>query len=45
MSFTERCQQEQRQVELFSSQREGTDALFMQIWAVLDPEPRSLAGP
>jgi hypothetical protein len=46
MSTTERCQQEQRLAELFSRQceanerkdREGADALFRQIWDVLDPQ-------
>ena len=48
MSTTERCQQEVRPAELFSRQGEaterrdweGADALFGQIWAVLDPEAR-----
>ena len=46
MSTTERCQQEQRLAELFSRQceandhkdREGADALFLEIWDVLDPQ-------
>jgi hypothetical protein len=46
MSTTERCQQEQRLAELFSRQgeandrkdREGADALFRQIWDVLNPQ-------
>jgi hypothetical protein len=45
MSTKERCQQEARLAELFGSQREaterkdreGADALFRQIWDVLDP--------
>jgi len=44
MSTKERCQQEARLADLFSRQgeandckdREGADALFMQIWEVLD---------
>jgi hypothetical protein len=44
MSTTERCQQEARLADLFSRQREanerrdrqGADALFRQIWDVLD---------
>jgi hypothetical protein len=46
MSTTERCHQEQRLAELFGSQREanqrkdreGAEALFRQIWDVLDPQ-------
>ena len=46
MSTTERCQQEARLADLFSRQREaddrndheGADALFRQIWDVLDPQ-------
>ncbi len=46
MNATERCRQEQHLAELFTRQREanerddrgGADALFRQIWAVLDPE-------
>ena len=46
MSTKERCQQEARLADLFSRQgeandrrdREGADSLFLEIWAVLDPE-------
>ncbi len=46
MNTTERCQQEARLAELFSRQgeanerkeREGADALFRQIWEVLDAQ-------
>ncbi len=46
MSTTERYQQEVRLANLFSRQceanerkdREGADALFRQIWAMLEPE-------
>jgi hypothetical protein len=49
MTAAERCQQEQRLAELFTRQceanerkdREGADALFRQIWAVLVPEPKA----
>ena len=48
MTATERCQHEQCLAELFRRQREanerndreGDDALFQRIWAVLDPEAR-----
>jgi hypothetical protein len=47
MTAAERCQQEQRLADLFVRQREanerndreGADALFRQIWAVLVREP------
>ncbi len=46
MTAAERCQQEQRLVDLFTRQREaterkdreGAEVLFRQIWAVLDPQ-------
>ena len=46
MTASERCQQEQRLADLFTRQgeandrndREGADALFRQIWAVMAPQ-------